>query len=170
MLTPEQIASFTKHFKLKPGLKLLDAGCGFGYSMQIFWSILYSRCITGRSWFRKNASGDSECIVEARKVGKTSKFCAGDIYDLPFDDSTFDVVISQILLCHLSKPEKGFDELVRVIKKRGYVAIFDVAETSDWVNFWNNSIKSTMEMEKLYLEMMIRYFRYKSIVLDLNPI
>jgi hypothetical protein len=31
MWTPEQEQSFTKHFRLTPEMKLLDAGCGHGY-------------------------------------------------------------------------------------------------------------------------------------------
>jgi cyclopropane fatty-acyl-phospholipid synthase-like methyltransferase len=33
MWSPEQVARLARHFRLKPGLSMLDAGCGFGYCL-----------------------------------------------------------------------------------------------------------------------------------------
>jgi SAM-dependent methyltransferase len=47
----------------------------------------------------------------------------GDIYDLPFDDSSQDTVLCIEVFEHLKEPQKAADELHRILKKGG-VLIF----------------------------------------------
>ena len=42
----------------------------------------------------------------------------GSVYDIPFEDNTFDIVLSSNLLHHLDKPENGLDEMKRVSKDK----------------------------------------------------
>jgi SAM-dependent methyltransferase len=65
----------------------------------------------------------------ARKegLGDAARFEVGNVYDLGSEDNTFDVAMVQVVLCHLSEPEKALDELIRVTKRGGCVAIFDNA-------------------------------------------
>ena len=44
-----------------------------------------------------------------------------DAHDLPFENSTFDAVISQAVLEHVADPYRCVDEFHRVLKKGGYV-------------------------------------------------
>ena len=47
----------------------------------------------------------------------------GDIYDLPYKDDSFDMVICSEVLEHLAFPAKAMEELVRVSKKYCLLAV-----------------------------------------------
>jgi len=50
----------------------------------------------------------------------------GDVHQLPFGDSTFDLILCEAVLEHLRKPWLAVEELYRVLKPRGFVYV-DVA-------------------------------------------
>lgn len=45
---------------------------------------------------------------------------------LPFDDKTFDVVVSTGSIHHWKKPETGLNEIYRILKPSGYALIYDI--------------------------------------------
>jgi SAM-dependent methyltransferase len=47
----------------------------------------------------------------------------GDMHDLPYPDQSFDVVISGWVLNYSSEPQRALDEVVRVCKNNGFLAI-----------------------------------------------
>jgi ubiquinone/menaquinone biosynthesis C-methylase UbiE len=127
MWTPEQIASLAGHFRLKPGMSLLDAGCGYGYSLRTFGPYCMPR---GRLVGVDREPELLETAVRLAKnegLGEAATFQAGDIYGLPFDRNTFDVVMVQVVLCHLDEPQRALDELIRVTRRGGCIAVFDNA-------------------------------------------
>jgi len=52
-------------------------------------------------------------------------FQEGDGRSLPFDDSSFDLVVLHTLLCHVPEPELVILEARRVLKSGGTLAVFD---------------------------------------------
>ena len=77
----------------------------------------------------------SEYMIErankkAKERGLNIEFKKGDAHHLPFDDNTFDVVISECTTCLLDK-ERAIREMVRVTKPGGYVGIHDVCWKGD---------------------------------------
>ena len=125
--TPEQIQSFTRHFRLKPGMKLLDAGCGYGYIMRTYGPYCMPRGeLVGLDRDKKLlATAARFCHKEG--LAKAARFVCGDICAQPFSDNTFDVSIAHVVFCHLAGPEKALDELIRVTRPGGCVAVFDNA-------------------------------------------
>ncbi len=69
-------------------------------------------------------------------------FQTGDMTHLPFDDSTFDVVLSTYSLCPLYDPEKGALEMYRVAKPGGKIACAHSAEPQNkFVRFLADKIE-----------------------------
>ncbi|CCG23311.1 hypothetical protein CORT_0D04710 [Candida orthopsilosis Co 90-125] len=112
---------------LKPDFKVLDVGCGPG-------SITVD---LAKNYLNENGSvvgvePTQELIDTANEYKNTVapslnnvKFQAGSIYELPFDDNSFDLVFAHQVIIHLQDPVKGLQELARVAKPDGYVAVKD---------------------------------------------
>lgn len=49
----------------------------------------------------------------------------GDAEQLPFEDNTFDTVVSTLVFCTIPDPEKAMDEVVRVLKPGGIVLLYE---------------------------------------------
>lgn len=108
---------------LKPGMKVLDAGCGTG--------------AVARRMAAKVSPGevygidiDSLFISEAKKLAtnqgiKNIGFELGDVDYLKQFDGTFDVSYCRLVLMHVKNPMKTVTELKRVTKKGGIVAVSD---------------------------------------------
>lgn len=108
---------------LKPGLALLDVGCGPG----TITLDLAARVAPGRV-IGIDAAG--EVIGKAEKLrnerGTTNvEFSTGDVYRLGFDDASFDVVHAHQVLQHLSDPVKALREMRRVLRPDGLLAVRD---------------------------------------------
>jgi len=63
-------------------------------------------------------------------------FQTGDMVHLPFDDNSFDVVLSTYSLCPLYDPEKGALELYRVTKPGGEIAVGHSTEPRNAIVKW----------------------------------
>jgi len=69
-----------------------------------------------------------ELLAEARKLAAglpNVSFAAGDIFALPFDTGSFDIVGTIRTLHHLERPEKAIPELVRVTRPNGRLLVVD---------------------------------------------
>lgn len=62
-----------------------------------------------------------EMIEEAKRLGQSSKlyFSVQDIFDLPYADGSFDVIIASNVLHIIPEPEKALVEIKRVMSKDG---------------------------------------------------
>lgn len=58
--------------------------------------------------------------------GDRATAVVGDVCALPFDDQTFDLVVSSLSLHHWGDPAAGGAELVRVLRSGGEIRIYDV--------------------------------------------
>jgi ubiquinone/menaquinone biosynthesis C-methylase UbiE len=119
---------------------VLDVGCGRG----LLLVGAAKRLRTGRAvgvdiWQSKDQSGNhAEATYEnARIEGVADRVEVknGDARQLPFEDGTFDVVVSSLVLHNIhdaSERKKAIQEIVRVLKGGGRVAIFDIWHTNKY--------------------------------------
>ena len=89
--------------------KLLDVGCAFGTMSKNFHE---------RGFLTYGVDYVPE-VVEIAKKNKGINFQVADIYDLPFEDNFFDVVVCEEVLQVIEDPKRAINELKRVLKKNG---------------------------------------------------
>jgi ubiquinone/menaquinone biosynthesis C-methylase UbiE len=102
-------------------VKILDQGTGIGQYAMACAKLGY-RNIRGMDFSEK-------MLERARKYakvykGKNIRFDLGDIRDMPYEDNTFDVIISPGIIEHVEETEKTVEELYRVVKNGGHVLLF----------------------------------------------
>ncbi len=111
---------------LRPGEKVLDVGCGPGVLT------LLARERVGPTGEAYGIDPSPEMIALARekaaKRGLDAQFRTGVIEQLPFEDGSFDAVLSSLMLHHLPDDlkRKGFREIARVLKPGGRLLAFDM--------------------------------------------
>jgi demethylmenaquinone methyltransferase/2-methoxy-6-polyprenyl-1,4-benzoquinol methylase/phosphoethanolamine N-methyltransferase len=112
---------------LQSGERVLDVGCGPG-SLTI-----PAAKKVGREGAVSGIDASPEMIEvakrKARKEGAEIDFRVSPIEALPFEDGTFDVVLSSLMLHHLPDDVKaeGLAEVVRVLKPGGRLIAIDLA-------------------------------------------
>ena len=95
---------------------LLDAGCGTGLSSYLLSQ--RKRSVVGVDL--------SELFLKEgrrRNINGNPFFAAADILSLPFQDETFDLVGSYLVIEFLPNVEKGLTEMVRVLRRGGILLI-----------------------------------------------
>ena len=108
---------------LRPGLDLLDVGCGPG----TITIDLAGRVAPGRV-VGLDVSADplAEARAAAVAAGVQVDFEVGDVYGLTFEDDSFDVVHAHQVLQHLTDPVAALREMARVCPPGGVIAVRDV--------------------------------------------
>ncbi|HZQ29097.1 MAG TPA: methyltransferase domain-containing protein [Acidimicrobiales bacterium] len=106
--------------RLRPGLRLLDVGCGPGtITLDLAAHVAPGEVI--------GIDASAEVIEEARAAaaaaGGSVSFEVADVYDLPFDDGAFDVVHVHQVLHHVPDPVGALRALRRVCRPGGVVAV-----------------------------------------------
>jgi 2-polyprenyl-3-methyl-5-hydroxy-6-metoxy-1,4-benzoquinol methylase len=108
---------------LRPGLDLLDVGCGPG----TITVDLAARVAPGRV-LGIDVSPDplAEARAAAERAGVAVTFEVGDVYALAAADDSFDVVHAHQVLQHLTDPVAALREMARVCRPGGVIAVRDV--------------------------------------------
>jgi ubiquinone/menaquinone biosynthesis C-methylase UbiE len=105
---------------LRPGLRLLDVGCGTGDYLRVMAPLVAPGEAIGidlRSELVK--------LAELRSLPEhpNLSFKVGDVYDLPFADASFERVTATQVMIHLSQPWEAISELRRVLVPGGRLGI-----------------------------------------------
>ena len=108
-------------FNFEKGKKILDVGCGDGSDAKIFINE-----------FGLTVDGIDIYEHENIKNIRGFKFKKSGIFDIPYDDGSFDYVFVHDVLHHIDEPKqrrekhiRGLRELRRVCKKEGFVIIVE---------------------------------------------
>ena len=100
------------------GKDVLDAGCGIATD-----GINFARA--GASYTGIDFSPSALSLAERRfnLEGKSGRFVAGSIVELPFDDGAFDLVYSNGVIHHLQETEQAVSEMHRVLRPGGVAIV-----------------------------------------------
>jgi len=106
---------------LKPGMTLLDVGCGPGSITVGLAAAVAPGPVLG---IDIEATQVERARGLARERGVANvRFEVGSAYDLPVESSSADVVFAHTLLIYLQEPVRALQEFRRVLKPDGLVAI-----------------------------------------------
>jgi SAM-dependent methyltransferase len=110
-------AGLVKHARVCAHQTLLDVGCGTGVVA----------VTAARMGAKVHALDLSPNLVEHGKknaalAGVEIEFKEGDVEALPYDDATFDVVLSQFGHMFAPRPEVAIMEMLRVLRSGGTIA------------------------------------------------
>ena len=95
---------------------ILDVGCGAGHVIKLIKEKDRNAKVVGMDI-------DNNALNEAKANNIDVEFIFGDIYSLPFDDNSFDLVICSEVLEHLNKPTIAMNELTRVASKFLFLSV-----------------------------------------------
>ena len=99
------------------GASVLDAACGEGYGSYLM-----------KKWGAKSVEGidlDKETIEKARSLFKADnlQYSQHDVQTLPYEDNTFDLIVSLETMEHVDSVESFLKEIKRVIKPDGVIIL-----------------------------------------------
>lgn len=109
---------------LKPA-QVLEVGCGTGAMIRSF---------ARREDFKGSATGIDQSLqfievatwyAQQENLEDRLSFQLGDAHDLGFPSASFDVVIANTLISHVTEPGRVLEEMARVVRPQGTIAIFD---------------------------------------------
>ncbi len=110
---------------LKPGMKIVDVGCGTGDFTRYLASLIPGKCtIIGVDIRVANISTAEKQTKKEGMAGRIS-FRKGDAYNISVEDGWADLVCCRTLLMHLPEPLKAVREMSRVARRGGTVAAFE---------------------------------------------
>jgi len=114
---------------LRPGLEVLDLGCGPGtITLGLAEAVLPGR-VTGIDASPQAIETAQRLAAGLERVNGT--FRTGNACELPFERGTFDLVFCHALLEHLPRPAEALAEILRVLRPGGIAALC----ASDWNQF-----------------------------------
>ncbi len=147
--------------KKRIGSEILDLGCGDGRSVPI-WNVF------GR------ATGIDLSAAAVEQAGRNFpglKFVCGDAVHSPFEDNSFDIVISQEVVEHIENQTAYVDECHRLLRKDGYLVLttpnkyyFDNLKGGNYSKQPIEKIMTSAELHRL-LKNKFQVIRMESVVI-----
>jgi SAM-dependent methyltransferase len=111
----EHLARYRFAAQLARSLRVLDVACGEGYGAQIL--------AAGGASAVVGADVDERAVAHARSRYPEAEFVTADVAKLPFEDGSFDLVVSFETIEHVQRPEEALAELRRVLAPDGLLVI-----------------------------------------------
>jgi ubiquinone/menaquinone biosynthesis C-methylase UbiE len=120
-------AFFLPH--LRPGMRLLDCGCGPGAMTVQLAEIVAPGTVVGVD-IEGAQFTHGEALARARGVTNV-RFEVASAYALPYPDASFDAVFAHAVLYHLGDPARALAEFARVLVPGGVVGLRDTDRSGD---------------------------------------
>lgn len=104
--------SMERDFKSNLGFEILEIGANIGEHLKFVSHDFESYTLTDIRLTDFSGGGDPKI-----------RFLVADVEALPFEDSSFDRVISTCVFHHLTDPAKGLEEMRRVVRPGGHITL-----------------------------------------------
>lgn len=119
-------------YDIKSGDRILELGSGNGD----LWAASIETLSKEVDLYLSDFSSGMVDIIKEKYSSFNVNVKVIDIQDIPFDDSSFDIVIANMMLYHVPNLEKGLKEVSRVLKPDGvfYSATFGEEGLSQYIN------------------------------------
>lgn len=131
------------YIQVEPGMKILDLGTGSGYLAFPFAEKYKQVEVVGLDIVEKTLE-ENQRKVELEGINNL-RFVSYDGMDFPFDDNSFDIVISRYALHHFPAIHDTFREISRVLKKNGIFFLSDPTPNDDDIERF---VDEYMQMKK----------------------
>jgi arsenite methyltransferase len=132
-------AELLERLRLRGDEQILDIGCGRGAVLMLAAEHLTTgRAVGVDLWRTSDQSGNTADATErnavAEGVADRVELRTANMTALPFEDSSFDVVVSSIAIHNVKRPErdKVIDESVRMLRPGGRLMIADLLATRQY--------------------------------------
>jgi ubiquinone/menaquinone biosynthesis C-methylase UbiE len=143
---------YTSFLGIKPGLRIVDVGCGTGD-----FTLYLARLSGGRSKILgvdKSEKSIETAVAETRKAGlsRMVSYRVGDVHDLPVEDGYSDLTCCRTLLMHLVNPVRAVREMARITRTGGSVAALEGIFGERRASFYDPSNEEYSSLAKRGLE------------------
>jgi SAM-dependent methyltransferase len=133
-----------RHFNLKPSSSLLDVGCAKGFMLYDLAQALPGVKLAGLDV--------SEYAIENAKLEIQHSLQVGDAKELPFEDDSFDVVVSINTVHNLERDEcaKALQEIMRVSRGKAFITVdaYRDDEEKERMQQWALTAKTIMHVDE----------------------
>ena len=141
-------SKYTDVFRIDDKTSLLEISCGPG--------ALAESLARWYPWAQiLGIDRDSNFIEFARKTAPQIEFSEGDATELPYENNSFDVTISNTVAEHI-EPAKFYGEQYRVLKENGVCIVLSARKG---INISAQCIREESDLEKEIWKRVDKYFR-----------
>mgnify|MGYP001800739756 CR=1 FL=1 len=109
------------------GKAVLDLGCGEGR---------YSRILQGKGALVMGIDPVPQFIKRARSLDSVSTYVEGTAENLPFDRSSFDIVLSYLTFIDIADLQAASQEITRVLRPGGELVVVSISNIASTTEGW----------------------------------
>lgn len=154
----EGTAELAGRVRWRPGMKLLDVGCGIGGSSR-YLAHTHECEVTGIDLTHEFID-TAKSLSDLVGLDHAIRYLQGSATELPFEDNSFDIAWTQHVQMNIEDKRKFYAEMARVLKPGGQLVFHDVFQNGDaqphfpvpWASDQSISFLTTPETARSIIE------------------